>query len=86
MEFKIRTHKVIDNGYEISKVNGETPIALQGYYSEEKYAQIAIDDYMIKAIEKKEKLEKDIADEKKKIDTNAKKVVKKPATKKTTKK
>lgn len=64
MEFKIRTHKITDNGFEIYKVGGHTPLDLQGYYSDKKIAEAAIAEYMIKAIAKKEELEKQVEEEK----------------------
>lgn len=84
MEFKIRTHKVTDNGYEIYNAEGHLPQDLMGYFSDKIYAEQAIEQYMLKVIAKKEKLEKEVAEEKAKVEKKA--PAKKPAAKKTTKK
>lgn len=86
MEFKIKKHSITDNGFEIYKVNGHVPQDLMGYFSDEIYANQAIEAYMLKVVDKKEKLEKEVAEEKAKIEATKKATVKKPTTKKATKK
>lgn len=89
MEFKVRTHKEIDNGFEIRKVNGETPIPLRGYYSSKIKAEKAIENYILNVIAKQKKLEEQVKKEKEAAKEKApakKATTKKAATKKTTKK